>query len=93
MGYAKRVDENQPVIVNNLRKIGATVQVLSMVGKGCPDILVGFRNRNFLFELKDGNKTMSRKKLTPDELEFFNKWKGQVNVVENLDEILNIINQ
>lgn len=39
MAFAKRIDENQPRIVANLRRIGATVQVLSMVGKGCPDIL------------------------------------------------------
>ena len=48
----KRVDMNQPEIVADLRGIGATVQHLHMVGKGCPDILVGFRGNNWLFEIK-----------------------------------------
>ena len=67
---AKRVDANQKEIVNKLRAIGASIQDLSMVGKGCPDILVGFRCKNYLFEIKDGNKYASQRKLTDSEKEW-----------------------
>jgi len=88
---AKKVDTNQSQIVKQLRKIGCSVAITSMIGNGFVDIVVGFRNKNFLFELKDGNKSASRKRLTPDEEKFFLTWKGQVNKVETLDEILKII--
>lgn len=88
---AKRVDANQSKIVEQLRRIGATVQVLSSVGQGCPDILVGYRTRNFLFEIKDGAKIPSKKKLTPDEEVFFQTWQGQVHKVESIEEILKVI--
>lgn len=93
MAYAKKIDKNQPDVVKKLRQIGCTVRVLSMVGKGCPDLLVGIKGNNYLFELKDGALPPSAKKLTPDEQVFFDTWKGKVYKVESFDEILNIINQ
>lgn len=48
----KRVDANQRSIVADLRAIGATVEDLHEVGDGCPDIAVGFRGQNYLFEIK-----------------------------------------
>lgn len=36
-------------------------------------------------------KINSKKKLTDDEQEFFNTWKGQVNKCETLEEILKVI--
>jgi len=88
---AKRVDSNQKQIVTHLRQLGITVLHLHTVGKGCPDILLGYKNQNFLVELKDGNKSASKKKLTEDEREFFLEWKGQVNKCESLEDILKII--
>jgi len=86
-----RIDENQPEIVDNLRKAGATVQILAGVGKGCPDLLVGFRGQNFALEIKDGNKPPSARKLTPDEKRWHDKWRGQVVVVESTDDALRAI--
>jgi len=37
---AARTDANQSEIVAGLRAIGATVQPLHAVGKGCPDLMV-----------------------------------------------------
>ncbi len=87
----KKVDSNQKMIVRQLRKIGASVYVTSMVGKGFPDLVVGYRNKNYLIELKDGSKSESRKQLTDAEKEFFLIWNGQVNKAEDIDEILKII--
>ena len=64
MRRAAKVDANQAEIVQALRQIGAVVQSLAAVGNGCPDLLVGYRNRLFLLELKDGSHvcgTLSRK--------------------------------
>lgn len=88
---AKRVDDNQAKIVEQLRRLHISVQHLHTIGKGCPDLLLGVRNKNFLIELKDSKKAPSEKKLTPDEQEFFDTWKGQVNKCETLDEILKVV--
>jgi hypothetical protein len=88
---AKRVDENQAKIVAHLRRLNISVQHLHTIGQGCPDLLLGFRNKNYLIELKDKSKPPSAKKLTPDEEEFFRDWRGQVNKCETLEEILKVI--
>ena len=43
-----RTDANHQEIVAALQTIGATVQDLSQVGAGCPDILVGYKKQNYL---------------------------------------------
>lgn len=88
---ASKVDRNQAEIVAALRAIGATVQLLHSVGAGCPDILCGFRGRNVLLEIKDGNKPPSARKLTADQVEWHGGWKGQVAVVEDVDAALAVI--
>jgi hypothetical protein len=68
MRYAARVDENQAAIVKALRDAGAYVWII-----GLPvDLLVGFRNRTLLMEVK----TTSKKRLTGLQADFFEKWTG-----------------
>lgn len=81
MRRAANVDTVQPAIVKALRDIGASVQVLSAVGKGCPDLLVGWRNRNFLMECKTGND-----KLNQMQVDWHSTWAGQVAVVRTPEE-------
>ena len=52
MRRAAKVDGNHAAIVKALRKIGAKVTDLSRVGDGVPDILVFFRGRTSLVEIK-----------------------------------------
>jgi hypothetical protein len=85
------VDSNQKEIVSALRKAGATVQVLSSVGDGCPDILVGHRSKNYLLEIKDGTAPPSQRKLTPDEQNWHDAWAGSVQTVHSLWEALGTI--
>ncbi len=89
--YAARVDANQPEIVKDLRAIGATVQPLHQVGKGCPDLLVGFRGINHLLEVKDGDKPPSKRRLTPAEQRWHDEWRGQRAIVKNVDEAYKVI--
>ena len=74
-----KVDRNHNEIVTGLRQLGATVLSIASIGNGAPDILVGWRGRNYLFEIKD-----DRGQLTDDEETFFDRWNGQVKLVRNL---------
>jgi hypothetical protein len=67
------------------------VQSLADLGHGCPDLLCGFRGRNYLFEIKDGLLKPSAKQLTELELEWHRAWAGQVNRIEVIDEAFTII--
>lgn len=70
---------------------GVSVAVTSSLGSGFTDIVVGFKKKNFLIELKDGAKSASRKKLTEDEQKFRDNWKGQYDVCESADEVLKLL--
>lgn len=86
-----RVDANQKEIVQQLRKLDVSVLHTHQLGKGAPDLILGYRNENFLIELKDGSKVKSRQKLTPDELEFQEKWQGNYAVCNSLEQVLSVI--
>ena len=90
---ASRVDGNQAQIVEELRKLGATVAVTSMVGAGFPDLVVGFGGRNFLFEVKDPEKSPSKRGLTADQVEWHLEWRGQVAVIHDLSEALEVMRE
>jgi hypothetical protein len=87
----KRVDANQSAIVRDLRKAGCSVEILSMVGKGVPDLLVGRQGQNYLLEVKDGEKVASKRRLTPDEEEWHDSWRGAVSIVANIEEALAVV--
>ena len=87
----RRVDNNQREITEILRDLGCSVQILSEVGKGCPDLALGYRGKNYLIELKDGNKPPSQRKLTPDEQKFFDNWRGQVCIIKSVAEATDFI--
>jgi len=76
-----RVDENQKQIVRFLRDKGVSVSVTSALGRGFPDLVCGYKGKNILLELKDGNKPLSAQVLTPEQRIWHHDWKGQVAVV------------
>lgn len=88
-----KIDLIQHEIVQGLRTIGCSVQLLSSVGGGCPDILVGVAGakggrRNILMEIKSkGGKVSAVQTLWMDQ------WRGQVSVVYSLDQALEIISK
>jgi len=86
-----RVDDNQEEIVAAYRKIGCSVVSMAAQGDGFPDLVVGYRQRNFLIEIKDGNKKPSKRLLTPDQVIFHATWCGQVSIVENVQEALEVV--
>lgn len=86
-----RKDDNHHDIANVFIKAGASVLDMSQLGDGAPDIAVGYRNQNIFIEIKDGSKPPSKRKLTPDEVEFQQTWQGRYEVVKNTDEALKIL--
>ena len=92
MRRSAKIDANQNDIVNALRKAGATVQSLAANGQGVPDLLVGFKGQTFLFEVKDGSKPASARKLTPDQVEWHKAWRGgPLVVVESAEQALSVV--
>ena len=90
--HNNRVDENQAQIVKELRQAGCTVQSLGAVGDGCPDLLVGcLAYRNHLFEVKNPNKPPSKRRLTTEQVQWHNTWKGQVDVIETAEDALKLM--
>lgn len=89
--YAAKADANQAEIVAALRSIGASVETLHAVGRGVPDLLVGFRGRNWLIEVKDGGKVPSARVLTEDQGIWHRAWRGQVAVVEDAGAALALV--
>lgn len=86
MRRAARTDANHRIIVESLRQVGASVQDLAKVGQGCPDILVGYRGRNYLMEIKAG-----KGKATHVQDVWHLTWQGQVVIVRTADEALHVI--
>lgn len=95
MRRAAKVDANQGEIVDALRRIGAMVQSLAQLGKGVPDILVAFRGKWWVAEIKDGSKPPSAQKLTKDEAEWHAKFNqaAKVCVWKSTEEALREVMQ
>jgi hypothetical protein len=65
--YARRIDANQPEIVEFFRKAGAVVDIVSHVAGLGYDLVVSYRNAVVLVEVKDGAKPPSARRLTESE--------------------------
>lgn len=91
MRTAARVDANQPQIVKAVRGIGASVLFTYQL-KNCFDLLIGYRGRTFLFEVKDPAQPPSKRQLTAGEQEFRDTWRGSpYHVVHTADEAIAIL--
>jgi len=76
-----RVDESKKEIVKAIKKAGASVLSLDPIGGGCPDILVGYRNKDTLMELKTGNGEVRASQRT-----WHHRWRGRPVVVVRTPE-------
>lgn len=86
-----RIDGNQPEVVKYLQNLGMSVCILSPMGKGIPDLLVGWRGLNVLLELKDGSKPPSAQELTGDERDWHAKWSGQLATVNSPEAAARVV--
>ena len=82
-----RADENQAEIVTALRQLGATVVILSQVGGGCPDILVGYRGESYLMEIKGPRGRLSKRQIA-----FHESWcGGEISVIRSVGQAIKTI--
>lgn len=51
-----------------------------------------FKGANLLVEVKDGSKPPSARKLTKDEEEWHEKWTGQIDIWESIDQAMSALN-
>lgn len=89
-------DSNQAAIVAALRAAGAVVELITSASRraGIPDLLVGFRGRNYLLEVKragTGPRGGGAGVLSGDQREWIAGWKGSVAVVTSVEEALSAI--
>jgi hypothetical protein len=80
--HVRKVDLNQREVVRGLRALGYTVRHCHTVGHGFPDLVIGKFERNLLVEVKRPGE-----RLTADEREFFDEWKGSVIIGTNVEQI------
>ena len=66
VGQARKRDQNEPAIVRTLKQVGALVIRISE--KGAPDLLVLFRQRIYLLEVKSrlGKATLAQAEKTQE---------------------------
>jgi hypothetical protein len=85
--YKKRVDENQKTIVHTFIALGASVLNLSTVGRGCPDLLIGYRGKSVLVEVKSPKGTF-----TEPQIKFMQDWRGgAVSRIDSVDAAIRLI--
>lgn len=91
MRRAARIDENQPAIVEALRKVGAEVTPLHMVGKGVSDLLVSFRQQWWIMEIKNPAKPKADQQLKPDQKVWIGKQRAPVFIVYTPAEAIGVL--
>lgn len=87
-----RTDANHQLIAKTLKQMGCSVISLANVGHGVPDLLCGCGHQTLLIEIKDGDKSPSRQKLTEDEQRFHAEWRGgPCVVIRSVDEAIQLV--
>lgn len=90
-----RKDDNQDEIVKRAEALGASVWLTHQIGNGGPDIVIGVDNGdkhfNIMVEIKDGKKCPSQQRLTEAEVKFHRNWKGQICVINSVDQVTDLI--
>jgi hypothetical protein len=95
--HARRRDENEPDIVEAFEKLGCSVTRLD--GQGVPDLLVGYRGRTLLVEVKcpfgprGGLPTRNASDgLTEHQVDWWTSWNGEsaviVRTIEDVEQLL-----
>ena len=83
--YAASTDLNQKEIIDALEKIGCTVVAI----RTPVDLLVGYRKRNFLIEVKRPGEKVR----TESQRRFLEDWNGQVRVCSSPEEAIRLVTE
>jgi Holliday junction resolvase len=88
-----RRDDNHRDIVATFRACHASVLDTASLGNGAPDLIIGYNKQTVLVEVKDGSKPPSKRKLTLDEVEFMNTWRGKYVIIESVDDVIALLRE
>jgi endogenous inhibitor of DNA gyrase (YacG/DUF329 family) len=92
MKYGAKKDANHHEVVKALQQAGAYVIDMSHVGKGFPDLIVGFQLKTILMEIKNPKTAYGRKGLNKNQLIWKEQWTGgNFYVVKSPEEALRVI--
>jgi len=75
-GYACKKDANHNSVVVALQTVGAYVLDMSHVGRGFPDLIVGFQSKTILMEIKNPKTAYGKKGLNKNQLKWKELWTG-----------------
>ena len=92
-----RKDANHTDIVGTFRQYHCNVLDTASLGNGAPDLVVAIPSKNgyinVLVEVKDGSKPPSQRRLTPDEIEFMQTWRGKYVIIESVDDVIALLRE
>jgi hypothetical protein len=90
MRRAARRDANEGDIIKAMRAEGAYVKVIN--DEGLFDLLVSYRGKTLMIEVKDGAKPPSARRLTDAEQKFHDEWPGSdLYIVNSVEEALALL--
>jgi Holliday junction resolvase len=92
--HRRRVDENQKVIVKYLRELGMCVIDLSASGGGVMDLLLCYRGKTWMVEIKNPDKPKADQSLTPAQIRVHKEIADvgcEVHVIRTVDEALALV--
>ena len=81
-------DGNHAEIVDALRRVGCVVMDISDLGRGLPDLVVGYRGEVIAIEVKN---PQGWNRVSKSQREWMSKWPGRVAVVRSVDEALAVV--
>ena len=87
--WAQRVDDNQSLIIDQLRNMGVSVAPRH------DDLFVGFRGKNYWFEVKNpavcfnaDGITYKKGAIKESQMKLRRTWRGHYSVVTHIEQIL-----
>jgi hypothetical protein len=89
-----RIDANQPALVKFIRFMGASWQHTHAI-PGALDGILGYRGVDVRVEIKDPEKPLSKRRLTPAEITTIAEWRGRRPVIieteQNVIDLLKLL--
>jgi len=94
-----KTDENQQEIIDQLKSLPYRLSMIAthQLGGGFPDLVIGYKGRNLLVEIKNPEWATRTElvdpfeMLTEDEESFLMQWEGEYIIAFDIDPILDWI--
>lgn len=90
--YGAKKDANHSEIVNEFKRLGASVLDASNVGSGMPDLVVSCSGTLHLVDVKNPNTGYGRRGLNKRQKEWALEWKGgPVYLISTIEEVAEMV--